>query len=136
MNETIPVMMLLGASVLGVFMLFLYGLTRLSGARHRPAVLTVTEARWIPVEERLPDDRRRVIVWIESVLPYGRESFQISRCNKTGSGYAWDIEKYGGPFSPVLRVTHWLEAPQRPKVRETTIAEQGSACPPLSRGYF
>lgn len=65
---------------------------------------------WVPVEKRLPDDRRRVFVCIESLLVGGmrRRSAGVSRFNPDGFGGRFDVERPGSWFV-MNRVTHWCE---------------------------
>lgn len=61
----------------------------------------VQQMRWIPVEERLPEEKQRVIV----------------RCERVGTSVGWilwgnwmtDIGPHAGD------VTHWMPLPQPPK---------------------
>ncbi len=66
--------------------------------------------QWIPVEKRLPDDRRRVFVCIESTLLGGMltRSAGVSRSTPDSSGGRFDVEKPGSWFL-LSRVTHWCE---------------------------
>lgn len=66
--------------------------------------------QWIPVEKRLPGDRRRVFVCIESIVFGGfkRRSASVSRFNADGHGGRFDVERPGSWFV-LSRVTHWCE---------------------------
>lgn len=62
---------------------------------------------WIPVEKRLPDDRRRVLVWIEARL-MGRAIRYSPAVSRFNPGDRFDVEKPGSWFI-LNRVTHWCE---------------------------
>lgn len=66
--------------------------------------------QWIPVDKCLPEDRRRVLVWIESTLMGGmlRRGAAVTRFNPCSSGGRFDVEKPGSWFI-LSRVTHWCE---------------------------
>lgn len=64
---------------------------------------------WIPVSERLPNDRREVFVWGQSAMCMrpGRKGRYLgtSRFNWATHGSCFDIER--GRWS--AEVTHWAE---------------------------
>jgi hypothetical protein len=63
---------------------------------------------WIKVTDRVPDNRRKVLVWGYNYFPYISESFLgISKFSKTSSGGEFDIENSSW-FSTYV-VTHWAE---------------------------
>ena len=66
--------------------------------------------QWIPVEKRLPEDRRRVLVWTETTLLGGmvRSGPAVTRFNPDRFGGRFDIEKPGSWFL-LSCVTHWCE---------------------------
>lgn len=66
---------------------------------------------WISVRDRLPNDRRRVLVACQSsFLGIGvRNAISISRL---GRGVEWEIERRG--IGPLVYVTHWAELPPNP----------------------
>jgi hypothetical protein len=78
--------------------------------------------QWISVKERVPGDRRRVLVVAEPVVQLvSRRAIVISRCNfDTTHGYAFDCE--GGRGFPI-RVTHWAELPDLPPSDEASAGE-------------
>lgn len=61
----------------------------------------VQQMRWIPVEERLPEEKQRVIV----------------RCERVGTSVGWIL--WGGWMTDIGphagEVTHWMPLPQPPK---------------------
>lgn len=61
----------------------------------------VQQMRWIPVEERLPEEKQRVIV----------------RCERVGTSVGWIL--WGGWMTDIGphagEVTHWMHLPQPPK---------------------
>ena len=61
----------------------------------------VQQMRWIPVEERLPEEKQRVIV----------------RCERVGTSVGWIL--WGNWMTDIGpgagKVTHWMPLPQPPK---------------------
>lgn len=61
----------------------------------------VQQMRWIPVEERLPEEKQRVIV----------------RCERVGTSVGWIL--WGGWMTDIGphagEVTHWMPLPSPPK---------------------
>lgn len=61
----------------------------------------VQQRRWIPVEERLPEEKQRVIV----------------RCERVGTSVGWIL--WGNWMTDIGpgagKVTHWMPLPQPPK---------------------
>ena len=66
---------------------------------------------WISVDKRVPEDRRRVLVWGRSwVLGNARRDGEFlgeTKYNPTRSGGCFDIERAGHFAS--YQVTHWAE---------------------------
>jgi hypothetical protein len=63
---------------------------------------------WIPVTERVPDDRRRVLAWTENCLFRSLGPWlQVTQFNPTKRGGRFDCEVSG--FVTVPKVTHWAE---------------------------
>lgn len=72
---------------------------------------------WISVSARVPEDRRRVLVWCVKVPTFlRREGPAESRYNPSPQGGRFEVE-VGGTFS-ATRVTHWQEivGPPEPAV--------------------
>lgn len=63
---------------------------------------------WIPVEVRLPSDRRRVLVSVVSWTLASR-TVHISRLSR---GTRWEIEHTA--LFALRQVTHWAELPEAP----------------------
>ena len=65
---------------------------------------------WIPVTKRVPEDRRRVFVWIETTIlgRMRRYGPGVSRFNPGSFGGRFDVEKPGSWFL-LNHVTHWCE---------------------------
>lgn len=68
---------------------------------------------WIDRQQRVPDDRREVLVCCQlfaGLSPrVGRRCVRLSRCNLTANGEAmFDIER--GNWLTAAVVTHWAEA--------------------------
>ena len=65
------------------------------------APVEVQQMRWIPVEERLPEEKQRVIV----------------RCERVGTSVGWIL--WGNWMTDIGpgagKVTHWMPLPQPPK---------------------
>lgn len=65
------------------------------------APVEVQQRRWIPVEERLPEEKQRVIV----------------RCERVGTSVGWIL--WGNWMTDIGpgagKVTHWMPLPQPPK---------------------
>lgn len=61
----------------------------------------VQQMRWIPVEERLPEEKQRVIV----------------RCERVGTSVGWIL--WGNWMTDIgpgaVKVTHWMPLPKAPK---------------------
>lgn len=79
----------------------------------------LAQARWIPVEERLPEDESEVLVWIESMpglgyvgidawRMYREDPICMSTTHTIDMGYAW---RGNDPSD----VTHWQPMPRPPK---------------------
>lgn len=70
---------------------------------------------WIAVNERVPDTRRKVLAWGDSIvcfpgLPRRSRFLGETRFNSSPEGGRFDIERTGGFASLVVyRVTHWCE---------------------------
>lgn len=64
----------------------------------------VQQMRWIPVEERLPEEKQRVIV----------------RCERIGTSVGWIL--WGNWMTDIGpdagNVTHWMPLPKAPKEEE------------------
>jgi hypothetical protein len=72
--------------------------------------------RWIPVDDRVPDDRRPVLAWGTSDWLYGRWGRKpaflgITRYNTgaDGSRGRFDCERLHRFSTVICRVTHWAE---------------------------
>ena len=66
---------------------------------------------WIPVQDRVPDTRREVIV-AGRTHPLSRKFVTLDKCNLRRDGSArWACE--GGLFF-IRVVTHWMEKPKAP----------------------
>lgn len=61
----------------------------------------VQQMRWIPVEERLPEEKQRVIV----------------RCERVGTSVGWILwGRWMTDIGPDAgKVTHWMSLPKAPK---------------------
>jgi hypothetical protein len=72
--------------------------------------------KWISVDERVPEDRREVLVWGQTFIGFRREPrfLGVSRFNPSPTRPAFDVEK--GLIVSV--VTHWAEitGPKEAKV--------------------
>lgn len=70
---------------------------------------------WIPVTERLPEDRRLVLTWGHTYYfglgPSKPGPLGVTKCNRDGSvGASFDNERSGGRFSIGRNhVTHWCD---------------------------
>ena len=64
---------------------------------------------WIKVTDRVPDNRRQVLVWGYSYFPYPHipQFLGNSQYNITSKGGRFDIEK--GSWYSTYIVTHWAE---------------------------
>lgn len=65
---------------------------------------------WIPIQERLPDDRRKVFVVVRANvlgLKVHRMYATVSKFNPSPKGGKWDEEQGGGLIA--RQVTHWAE---------------------------
>ena len=61
--------------------------------------------RWIPVEERLPEQHHHVIGW--------QPGFARAAEVWIGSSGQW----LGGDFEPAGDITHWMSLPEPPEVK-------------------
>ena len=72
--------------------------------------------KWIPIEERLPDHSRPVLVWRNTgtpsystcAIPYNFTGIEIAR-------YACDEFMMGHHDFNCAGVTHWMELPSAPE---------------------
>lgn len=73
-------------------------------------------ARWIPVEERLPEHNKSVLVYCENTTIQGGNTVHIGSCD-TACG-AWFLRTQPGVSSfpnREWRVTHWMPLPEPPE---------------------
>ncbi len=64
---------------------------------------------WISREDRVPNDRRQVLVFYVAPMT-GRRRYALTRFNLDSHGGCFDIERGFLYFLPVApRVTHWME---------------------------
>lgn len=77
-----------------------------------------THAGWIPVEDRLPENNKLVLVWARSTAR-GADEWSLGSCDK---GF-WVLGSYGGSlvFPSQLEAVAWrpLPEPYRPERSET-----------------
>lgn len=66
---------------------------------------------WIKRNDRVPNNRRKVMVWGKSSTCGLNEKsyFGISRFNLTPDGGQFDVEERGGLGFVSIRITHWAE---------------------------
>ncbi len=69
------------------------------------------EARWIPVEERLPEERERVLVWGTDYSLPSAPRVHVSYCARWAVDWSQREERFGLPTG----VTHWMPLPEPPK---------------------
>lgn len=73
--------------------------------------------QWIPVSERLPDDRKQYLCVVKSLVPSfcsGPVSyFKITKLNPAKTGFYVEYTEVGN--KPIEEVTHWQELPEPPK---------------------
>ena len=65
--------------------------------------LEAAQPKWISVEERLPDEIARVLVYIDGY-------YTVSELHNLWGGMVWDYMGIDG------RPTHWMPLPEPPKV--------------------
>lgn len=83
------------------------------GAYKRIAELEA-ERRWIPVNERMPKDCERVLVYADnSPQNYPRRAFYIYRLERWVSDEVNTYTVYGP-----MTITHWMPLPEPPEVQE------------------
>lgn len=66
---------------------------------------------WINRNDRVPDNRRKVMVWGKSFTCglNAKSYFGISRFNLTPHGGQFDAEQRGGMSFVHIQITHWAE---------------------------
>ncbi len=72
--------------------------------------LTVA-ARWIPVEERLPEEGEQVIVWMPD-CPHHPCGMDMGSCMTDSWGVSWMVSGGRSAFP-----THWMPLPEPPEVK-------------------
>lgn len=81
--------------------------------------LEAAQSKWISVEDRLPEDRENVLVYIASEKE-GVDSV-ITITNYTHSLHGFNIEGWVSPWQYCFwdrKVTHWMLLPEAPKEEE------------------
>lgn len=68
-------------------------------------------ARWIPVEERLPEEGEQVIVWMPD-CPHHPCGMDIGSCMTDSWGVSWMVSGGRSAFP-----THWMPLPKPPEVK-------------------
>ena len=82
----------------------------------------VTVQQWIPVTERLPEDKTQVLCCAKSVYGQYRKITYFSSCLEKVDKYDFEGAKHGGFYSydseygyyEVTDVTHWMPLPEQP----------------------
>lgn len=78
----------------------------------------IKEERWIPCSERLPEDRREVLV-----TAYWHETYQVMMASYFGDGLWWCVPfNNSGEHTQRLKPKAWMPLP-KPYNAETEIKE-------------
>jgi hypothetical protein len=67
--------------------------------------------RWIPVEERLPEEGEQVIVWMPD-CPHHPCGMDMGSCMTDSWGVSWMVSGGRSAFP-----THWMPLPEPPEVK-------------------
>ena len=103
-----------------------------AGRRIEKIILKHMNDGWIPVEERLPEEWEKVIVWYEYFFRYG----EYNRMYETyGIGWQYDGHWAGDVSGTKARCIAWqpLPEPYRLKQPETCKYTGGSCCWPIDQ---